>query len=76
MPVYHLTRQLLSGLSVDKNLVKTTLGLFMDYALSALRDAKLFSLSVMDKKFSQSPLQVQSLLFSQYLGLKVVMDCF
>ena len=46
----------------------------MHYALSALRDVNLSSLPVMDKKLSQSPLQMQSLLFSPFSGLKVAMN--
>ena len=47
----------------------------MDYALSALRDAYLSSLPVMDKRNRPISTSNTNFTFSRYFGLKVVIDC-
>ena len=47
----------------------------MDYALSALRDAYLSSLPVMDKRNRPISTSNTNFTFFRYFGLKVVIDC-
>ena len=74
MVYVHLTKQSLSSRPRLKSCENYSRP-FMDYALSALRDAYLSSLPVMDKRNRPISTSNTNFTFSRYFGLKVVIDC-